>query len=115
MRDVTVLYDADCALCTALTRPLASRAGVTLMPIRSARGAALLADLPPAERNAALHVVDADGMRRSGADALPALARRVRGGRPAAWLIERFPRVAARGYDLVARNRMRLRPVRRTS
>jgi predicted DCC family thiol-disulfide oxidoreductase YuxK len=108
MREVTVLHDAECALCTTLTRPLASRPGVTLAPIRSERGATLLAGLPPRERDGALHVVDADGTRRSGADALPELARRLRGGRPAAWLVERFPRTAARGYDLVARNRMRL-------
>jgi predicted DCC family thiol-disulfide oxidoreductase YuxK len=108
MREVTVLYDADCVLCTTLTRPLASRPGVTLAPIRSERGATVLADLPPLERDGALHVVDAAGTRHSGADALPDLARRLRGGRPAAWLVERFPGTAARSYDLVARNRMRL-------
>jgi predicted DCC family thiol-disulfide oxidoreductase YuxK len=108
MREVTVLYDADCVLCTTLTRPLASRPGITLAPIRSERGATVLADLPPLERDGALHVVDADGTRHSGADALPDLARRLRGGRPAAWLVERFPGTAARSYDLVARNRMRL-------
>ena len=103
-----MLYDAECALCAALTRPLASRVGIALAPIRSERGAALLADLPPAERDAALHVVDAAGVRRSGAEALPDLARRLPGGRVPAWLIERYPRTAARGYDLVARNRLRL-------
>jgi predicted DCC family thiol-disulfide oxidoreductase YuxK len=108
MREVTVLYDADCVLCTTLTRPLASRPGITLAPIRSERGATVLADLPPLERDGALHVVDAAGTRHSGADALPDLARRLRGGRPAAWLVERFPGTAARSYDLVARNRMRL-------
>jgi predicted DCC family thiol-disulfide oxidoreductase YuxK len=108
MREVTVLYDADCALCTALARPLASRPGVTLASIRSERGAALLGDLAPAERDSSLHAVDADGVRRSGADALPGLARRLRGGRALAWLIERFPQTAARGYDVVARNRLRL-------
>ena len=108
MRDVTVLYDADCAFCTSVARRLGSREGVSLAPIRSARGDELLGDLPAPGRDASLHVVDADGERRSGADALPDLVQRFPGGRPAAWLLERFPGVAARGYALVARNRMRL-------
>jgi predicted DCC family thiol-disulfide oxidoreductase YuxK len=105
---VTVLYDDRCALCTTLVRRLGSREGVSLAPIRSARGAELLRDLPPAVRDTSLHVLEADGTRRSGAEALPGLARRLRGGRAAAWLLERFPGTAARAYDLVARNRMRL-------
>ena len=110
MGDATVLYDADCALCRALARPLASRRDVALAPIRSERGEALLADLSPAERESSLHAVDADGVRRSGVDALPDLVRRLRGGHALAWLIERFPRAARRGYALVARNRMLLTP-----
>ena len=105
-----MLYDADCALCTALARPLASRPGVTLASIRSERGAALLGDLAPAERDSSLHAVDADGIRRSGVDALPDLVRRLRGGHALAWLIERFPRAAREGYSLVARHRMLLTP-----
>ena len=38
VRDATVLYDADCALCTALARRLGSREGVSLAPIESPRG-----------------------------------------------------------------------------
>ena len=106
--DVTVLYDAECGLCTSVARRLGSHEGVSLAPIRSAPGEELLGDLPESERDASLHVVDAEGVRRSGAAALPDLARRYRGGRPAAWVLERFPRVAARGYALVTRNRMRL-------
>ncbi|HEY7178905.1 MAG TPA: DCC1-like thiol-disulfide oxidoreductase family protein [Gaiella sp.] len=108
MRDVTVLYDDRCALCVRLVRPLESLEGVSLAPIRSARSDKLLADLAPAYRDAALHVVAADGARRSGADALAVVLRRVHGGRYAAWLLERWPRAAACAYDAVARNRMRL-------
>ena len=108
MRDVTVLYDPDCAFCTSVAHRLGSREGVSLAPIRSARGDELLHDLTPDERDASLHVVDARGIRRSGADALPQLLRRFRGGRPAAWLVTRFPVAAARVYALVARNRLRL-------
>ena len=108
MREVTVLYDADCAFCTSVARRLGSREGVSLAPIRSARGDQLLAALPATERDASLHVVDAAGARRSGAEALPELLRRFRGGRPAAWLVTRFPGAAVRAYALVARNRVRL-------
>jgi predicted DCC family thiol-disulfide oxidoreductase YuxK len=108
MRNVTVLYDDRCAVCTSVARRLESREGVSLAPIRSARGTELLRDLPPLERDASLHVVDAAGVRRSGADAFPGLARRFRGGRPAAWLLERFPDAGTRAYALVARKRMLL-------
>jgi predicted DCC family thiol-disulfide oxidoreductase YuxK len=108
VRDVTVLYDNRCALCMTLARPLGSLEGVSLAPIRSARGETLLGDLAPAEREAALHVVAADGARSSGADALAVLLRRARAGVPAAWLLERCPRTAACAYDVVARNRRRL-------
>jgi predicted DCC family thiol-disulfide oxidoreductase YuxK len=108
VRDVTVLYDDRCALCASLTRPLGSLEGVSLAPIRSGRAAELLRDLAPDDRQATLHVVDADGTRRSGAEALPHLARRLRGGAAAAWVLERFPGTTARAYDLVAHNRMLL-------
>jgi predicted DCC family thiol-disulfide oxidoreductase YuxK len=113
MPDVTVLYDERCALCVRLTARLGSLDGVSLTPIGSERGARLLRDLTPADRYAALHVVDADGRRRSGVEALPPLLGRLPGGRPAARLVQRFPRASAYVYDLVARNRMRLsRPLR---
>ena len=107
VRGVTVLFDDECRLCTSLARLLESRDGVSLAPIRSARGDRLLGDLPVSERDASLHVVDENGVRRSGAAALPGLAR-FRGGRPAAWLLERFPGATGRVYALVARNRQRL-------
>jgi predicted DCC family thiol-disulfide oxidoreductase YuxK len=106
--DLTVLFDEGCALCVRLTGPLEAARGVSVVAIGSEAGARLLRELPPAERYASLHVVDAAGRRRSGADALPPLLRRVRGGRSAAWLVERFPGFAAVVYRLVARNRARL-------
>jgi predicted DCC family thiol-disulfide oxidoreductase YuxK len=81
---------------------------VALAPIRSARGAELLQDLPPFERDASLHVVDEAGTRLSGADALPGLLRRLRGGRVVAPLLERFPDATRQAYAFVARNRRRL-------
>jgi predicted DCC family thiol-disulfide oxidoreductase YuxK len=112
--EVTVLYDEGCAFCTRLTARLAPLEGVSVTPIGSPEGARLLRDLSPADRYAALHVVDRDGRRRSGADALPILLRRFRGGSLPARLIERFPGVSARLYGLVARNRKYLSRLLRT-
>jgi predicted DCC family thiol-disulfide oxidoreductase YuxK len=106
--ELTVLYDEGCPLCVRLTGPLGSDGSVAVAAIGSETGARLLHDLTPEERYASVHVVDGDGRRRSGAEALPPMLRRVRGGRPLAWLVERSPRVAAVGYDLAARNRARL-------
>lgn len=108
MGELTVLYDERCALCARLTTRVRSVEGVSVVAIGSERGARLLGDLTPAERYASLHVVDAEGRRRSGAAALPPLLRRLRRGRLTARLVERFPRAAACAYGLVARNRARL-------
>lgn len=105
MGELTVLYDERCALCARLTTRVRSVESVLVEPIGSERGAELLADLPPAERYASVHVVDGEGRRRSGSEALPPLLRRVRGGGLFAWLVERFPRAAAWGYELVSRHR----------
>ena len=103
--ELTLLYDEGCAFCTWVAGPFRSVDGGVVEPIGSERGDELLADLAHEERYASVHVVDAAGRRRSGAEALPPLLRRVRGGRPAAWLVERSPRAAAWGYDLVSRHR----------
>jgi predicted DCC family thiol-disulfide oxidoreductase YuxK len=108
MGELTVLYDESCALCARLTTRLRTLDGVSVVPIGSDVGRGLLGDLTPDERYASLHLVGADGRRRSGVDALPPLLRRLRGGTSAAWLIGRFPHAAARVYGLVARNRTRL-------
>ena len=105
MAEPTLLYDEGCAFCTWVARRFRSADGLRVAPIGSAVGDELLAGLTREERYASVHLVGADGRRRSGAEALPPLLRRVRGGRPLAWLQERFPRAGAWGYGLVARNR----------
>ena len=113
MDELTLLYDEGCAFCTWVAGPFRSLDGVRVEPIGSERGDELLAGLTREERYASVHVVDAAGRRRSGAEALPPLLRRARGGRPAAWLVERFPRTAAWGYGLVSRHRSLLARVLR--
>ena len=66
MAEATVLYDEGCAFCARLTARLARLDGVEVA-IGSAAGVrAALRDLSPAQRYAALHIVDAEGRRRSG-------------------------------------------------
>jgi predicted DCC family thiol-disulfide oxidoreductase YuxK len=105
MGELTLLYDEGCAFCTWVAGLFRSTEGVLVAPIGSERGGELLGDLTHEERYASVHVVGADGRRRSGGEALPPLLRRVRGGRPAAWLLERLPGLSAWGYALVSRHR----------
>jgi predicted DCC family thiol-disulfide oxidoreductase YuxK len=105
MAELTLLYDEGCPFCVWAAGPFRSVDGVVVEAIGSERGADLLADLTPEQRYAAVHLVDDSGRRRSGAAALPPLLRRLRGGRPLAWLVERFPRTSAWGYGVVSRHR----------
>lgn len=107
----TVLYDADCGICTDVARAirrLDRDAQVDLVAIGSAAGAHLLADLAPAERLERWHLVEADGTRRSGGDALPALLRLLPGLAPLALLPAACPPLTRAAYEAVARNRHRL-------
>jgi predicted DCC family thiol-disulfide oxidoreductase YuxK len=77
---VIVLFDADCGFCRwamAWALRLDRRHLLVAVPIQSALGAELLADLEPSERLSAARVVDEDGRRLSGgaaaAEALGAL------------------------------------------
>ncbi len=105
---VTVLYDHDCGFCRwCLGRLLAwDRAGrLRPLAIQSDEGAALLAELAPAQRLASAHAIDADGRRTSGGDALAPVAAVLPGGAPLAALARRAPGLARAGYRLVAGRR----------
>lgn len=103
---LTVLYDEGCGLCTAVARRL-ERFGrdVDVAPIGSPTGERLLADLPPEERYAAVHVVDAAGRRRTGGAAVPPVLARLPGGKLPGRAAAALPGLTARGYELVARHR----------
>jgi predicted DCC family thiol-disulfide oxidoreductase YuxK len=106
-----VLYDDDCGFCRwtvawALRR---DRDGaLDVAPIQSETGERLLADLAPAERLRAAHVIHADGRRSSGGaalrdvlDALPSARRWARAA--GAW-----PAATDVAYRLVAVHRSRV-------
>jgi len=103
-----VLYDADCGFCRwAMAWALGHdrRRGLVAVPIQSQLGAQLLADLSPAERLDAAHVVREDGTRKSGgnaaADVLGALPQTRALGR----IARRLPAPTAALYGLVAMHR----------
>ena len=106
-----VLYDDDCGFCRwtvawALRR---DRAGVLdVAPIQSDTGERLLADLDPAERLRAAHVIHADGRRSSGGAALRDVLDALPGTRGRARLAGLSERATELGYRLVANNRSRV-------
>jgi predicted DCC family thiol-disulfide oxidoreductase YuxK len=103
--ELTVLYDEGCGFCTLLARRLARSPRLAVAPIGSPLGSVLLRDLTPAERYAAVHVVDALGRRFTGGGALAPLARTFRGGTALAVAFDAFPAVTEHAYGVVARNR----------
>jgi predicted DCC family thiol-disulfide oxidoreductase YuxK len=105
MAELTLLYDEGCAFCTRLALRLARLPGIAVEPIGSATGSRLLRDLTPAERYAAVHVVDALGRRRTGGAALPPLLDKLPGGGLLAAVCRLFPAATERAYRLVARKR----------
>ena len=103
-RAALVLYDADCGICSRLADGL-TRRGIRVAPIRSATGDVELRDLPHTRREAAVHVVDDRGRRRSGAEALPSLLRSFPRLAWTARLVETLPAPFRVGYAVVARHR----------
>ena len=83
-----VLYDRDCGFCRfsiGLLLAWDRRRRLRPVAIQSDEGQRLLADLPPDERLASAHAIDADGRLRSGgAAAAPIAAAACRAGRPLA-------------------------------
>jgi predicted DCC family thiol-disulfide oxidoreductase YuxK len=68
----------------------------------------LLAGMGEEERMASWHLVDTDGVVRSGGAAFVPLGRLLPGGRPLSALAASFPRAAERAYRLVADHRTAL-------
>lgn len=103
-----VLYDADCGFCRwALAKLLAwdRRGSLLSLPIESAEGRRLLADLSEHRRSESWHFVDLDGTRWSAGAAAAPLLRHLPGGRGPAELMVRFPNAAERAYSWLASRR----------
>jgi predicted DCC family thiol-disulfide oxidoreductase YuxK len=112
---VVVLWDRDCGFC-AFVLALVLRADTrgVLRPafIQSPEGERLLADMPEPERLASFHLVDDDGRRTSGGEALTVILRELPAGRPLAAVTGALPGVTERAYRWVAEHRALLsRPI----
>ncbi len=102
-------YDADCAFCVAMVRPVAgilARRGIGVVPLQAGWVRQRLG-LRDGERADRMWLIRRDGANCGGGDALIEIARRVWWARPAAWLA-RLPgvrRLINAAYMLIARNR----------
>ena len=111
MGDAVVLYDRDCGLCTWSAERLriwdGRRERLRFVPLQSPEADALLGNMDREQRFASWHVVAGGEVRSAGAAASPVL-RRLRGGRPLAWLTERLPRTTELVYRSVTARRDQL-------
>jgi predicted DCC family thiol-disulfide oxidoreductase YuxK len=113
---LTVLYDAQCGLCTITVerlRKLPTRAELIFLPLQEAGAAQLPSGIQYEDMLAELHVIDGPGSIYRGADAvirivttIPALAwlaplYRLPGLRPIAYVLYRF--IAKHRYRLFGR------------
>jgi predicted DCC family thiol-disulfide oxidoreductase YuxK len=105
---VIVLWDHDCGFCAfALSLVLRAdrRRALRPVPIQSSEGERLLAELPPERRLESWHLIDDEGRRTSGGEALTEMLRELPGGRPVAALTGARPDLTERAYRWVAEHR----------
>ena len=108
MDQATVFFDRDCGLCTWSAERLRAwdgrRERLRFLPLASPEADALLAHIDADRRAASWHVAADGEVWSAGAAVSPAL-RRLPGGRPLAWLAERFPRATELAYRAVTARR----------
>lgn len=103
-----ILYDRDCGFCRrSLARILDRDRHGRLRPValQDPEAEVLLPRMEEERRLASWHLVTDDGVVHSGGAAAGPLLRLLPHGRPAARVLERFPRATDRVYRWVARNR----------
>ncbi len=106
-----VLYDGECGFCKVILAVLLSwdRARrLEPVPIESARGERLLAEVAPGDRLASWHLVDGACAVHSGGAGIPIVLAALPGGAPLAATAARFPRTTSRAYCWVASRRAQL-------
>jgi predicted DCC family thiol-disulfide oxidoreductase YuxK len=109
---VILLYDSDCGFCIWMMWLILRRdprGAIRPLPIRSAAGGDLLAELDPPNRLASWHAIDAAGRRYSGGDAFVPVLDSVPRLRMLARALALLPRPLLRlAYRAVATHRARL-------
>jgi predicted DCC family thiol-disulfide oxidoreductase YuxK len=106
--DHALLFDSDCGFCTrSVERIIRWDRGRRLraVPIESAEGTRLLADVPPERRLDSWHLAGPGGALISGGAAAAPLLRLLPGGRLPAAVLAAFPRATAAAYRWVAAHR----------
>lgn len=105
-----LIYDGDCPLCRASIDWIRQRErapGFETITCQSEERAERFPELPEEECMRAVQLIEVDGERYSGADALPKVLLRLRAWRWAAWAF-RLPLISHAApwcYAYVARNR----------
>jgi branched-chain amino acid transport system substrate-binding protein len=103
-----LLFDRDCSFCKWCLKWIVRwdrRGRLRPVPIQSAEGDVLLAELDPGVRLDSWHLVTPDGRLASGGAAAAPLARLLPGGRPLALAFETFPGATERAYRWIADHR----------
>ena len=117
MDNLIVLYDGDCGFCAVMLALLLrwDRANrIAPVPIQSARGEELLAEMARDDRLKSWHLIDTAGTLYSGGAGLPVILHALPRGAPIARVASRFPAATSRAYESVARHRVLLgRPFKR--
>ena len=111
MSRTPILYDADCGLCRAgmaLVLVWDRRGRLRPVALQSPEAERLLEGMPVERRMNSWHLITPAREVHSASAAFVPLLRVLPGGGPLAALSERFPRVAERGYRLIADNRSAL-------
>ena len=109
--NATVLYDRDCGFCRwtlAKILRLDRDRRLRPLPIQSAEGQRLLANIPEEDRLASWHLATSDGEVRSAHEGFPGLFSRLPAGAPIALLTGALPGPFDAGYRALVANRTRL-------
>jgi predicted DCC family thiol-disulfide oxidoreductase YuxK len=111
MDEAVVLYDRECGVCTWSAGRLRAwdgpRGRLRFVPLQSPEADELLAGMDRDRRFASWHVAAGGEVVSAGAAAVPVL-RRLPGGRPLAWLVERLPMTTELVYRTITARREQL-------
>ncbi len=112
-RELVVVYDGDCALCTRLSHRLRRwdrASSLEILPSTAAGVRERFPGITAHDYQRALQVVGRDGRRWQGASAVEEILRVLPKGRWVAWIfhVPGMRPLAERAYAWIARNRHRL-------
>jgi predicted DCC family thiol-disulfide oxidoreductase YuxK len=110
----TLLYDRDCGFCRTILGAILMRdheAEIRPVALQDALAADLLPDMSEEDRFASFHVVDDEGLIRSGGEALPPLFAGLASTRPLGHALGAVQPATNALYRVIAANRSRIGPL----